>query len=111
MHATNVRPGFTTFVACWSNPTSDSIFRLVAFFFWSHDETNVRMHWILASGRHASICQVSNVIPKKVSESDGPSTFSNARGMPSSELTCLTVDMLSWHLGDCGGPIRRKSSR
>lgn len=58
---------------------------------------DVQMHWIL-SGRCASIHRVSNVIPKKVSESDDPSTFSSARGMPSSEQTCLTVDRLSCHV-------------
>jgi len=28
----NVRPGLTTFVACWSRPTKDNISHLVAFF-------------------------------------------------------------------------------
>ena len=27
--------------------------------------------------------------------------------MPNRGQTCLTVDRLSWHVGDCGSPIRR----
>ena len=61
------------------------IFHLVAIFFWSHDETDVRMRWSFSAGRCTSMCGVSNVIHKKVSESDGPSTFSSTRDIPSGE--------------------------
>jgi len=54
----------------------------------------------------AAICQlvdmlpfflVSRVIPKKVRESDGPSTYSVARGMPRKSHNCFMADRFSWH--------------
>ena len=42
----------------------------------------------LSIGRRASIRTLSNVIPRKDNCVEGPSTFSIARGMPSSWLMC-----------------------
>ena len=49
------------------------------------------MRLSLSVGKRASMRWVSNVIPRNVSDSDGPSTFSKAKGMPSSAHTSLTV--------------------
>ena len=106
----NVRPGFTILVACCNNPTRDKISRLVAFFLVSHDDTKVTMRLSLSAGKHASMLWVSNVIPKKGSDSDGPSTFSKARGIPSCAHTSLITSKFLWQIDDCGGPMRRKSS-
>ena len=54
---------------------------------------------------------VSRVILKNVRQADGPSTFSNASGIPKREHTFLIVSRLWAHTGDSGGPSVRKSSR
>ena len=45
-----------------------------------------------------------SVISKNVSESDGPSTFSKAKGIPSCMHTSLTVVKLFWHINEFGDP-------
>ena len=44
------------------------------------------------------------MIPKNVSESDGPSAFSKAKGIPSCEHTSLIVVRLFWYTSEFGGP-------
>ena len=45
---------------------------------------------------------VSNVIPRKVRQVDGPSIFSEANGMPRLVHSCMKVLRFWWHCGEWG---------
>ena len=109
--ATNVCPGFTTFVACCNNPTWDSISLFVALFLLSQVAKSLRIHCNLSFGRRVSILLVSKVMPKKVRQCDGPSTFSRASGIPSVEHISLIVHKLWVQVEDPGGPRVKKPSK
>ena len=108
--ATNVRPGFTTFVACCNRPTRDSISLFVAFRFLSQVASRLRILCSLSAGRRAIISWVSKVMPRNVRLWEGPSTFSRASGMPRVEHTSLIMVRLRAHVEDPGGPSIKKSS-
>ena len=108
---TNVLPGITTLVACCSRPTRDRISLLVTFL---RGNQNATWFWILlslSSGKRACMEWVSRVIPKNVRLCEGPSIFSKARGIPSKEQISLITVRLLVHVGNCGGPMVRKSSK
>ena len=109
--ATNMCPGFTTFVACCNRPTRDSISLFMAFLFLSQVASKLRILCSLSAGRHAINSWVSKVMPKNVQLWEGPSTFSRASGIPRVEHTPLTVTRLCAHVEDPGGPRVKKSSR
>jgi len=81
----------------WHAGVTESISCFVAFLLYSHDAISLRMRCNFPVGRWASILAVSRVIPKKVRESDGPSTFSVARGIPRKSHNCFMADRFSWH--------------
>ena len=89
---TKLLPGFTTFVACCNKPTRDSISLFVALCLCSQLDSRLQILWSFSPGRQASILLVSRVMPRKVRQSDGPSTFSRASGIPKSAHTALIVD-------------------
>ena len=109
--ATNVPPGFTTFVACCNRPTRDSISLFVAFLFFSQVASKLQILCGLSAGRRAIISWVSKVMPKNVRLWEGPSTFSRASGIPRVEHTSLIVARLRAHVEDPEGPRVKKSSR
>ena len=79
----NVLPGDATLVACCRRPTNESISLLVAFFRVNQEATWRRIRCNLSSGKRACMLWEPGVIPKKVKQSEDPSTFSKARGIPS----------------------------
>ena len=86
-HLRNNRPGLTTFQACCSFPTKDCNSLFQHDFRPSHSPTRLFNSSIFFWDKCSSSVAVSTSMPRKVTLWLGPSSFSAAKGNPSSSKT------------------------